>query len=59
MYQFFVGCFVAAFVCGLMFCLGGVAEAAVIGAAPAAIAPVIKPLAHFALWVVTAITLFL
>ena len=59
MYQFFVGCFVAAFVCGVLFLCSGVTEAAVIGAAPAAIAPVIKPLAHFALWVVTAITLFL
>ena len=42
-----------------MLCFGGITEAGVIGAAPVAIAPVVKPLAHFALWVVTAIAIFL
>ena len=60
MYQkFCIGLFVAACVCGLMFCFSGVAEAAVMGAAPAAIAPVVKPLAHLVLWVVTVIAIFL
>ena len=59
MYNFFVGFFVAAFVCGVLFLCGGVAEAAVMGASPAVLAPAIHPLAHFALWVVTAIALFL
>ena len=60
MYQkFFIGFIVAAFVCGIMFCFGGVAEAGVIGSAPAAIAPAIKPLVHFAMWVITAIAIFL
>ena len=59
MNKFCVGLFVAAFVCGLLLICGSVAEAGVMGAAPAAIAPVVKPLAHFALWVVTAIAIFL
>jgi hypothetical protein len=44
---------------GVILLCGGVAEAADIGAAPTALAPVVKPLAHFALWVVTALTIFL
>ena len=59
MNRFFFGFFIAAFVCGIMLICGGVAEAAVIGVAPAALAPTVKPLAHFALWVITAITIFL
>ena len=59
MYQkFFIGFFIAAF-CGIMLLCSGFAEAAVIGAAPVAIAPTIKPLAHFAMWVITAIAIFL
>ena len=41
-------------VCILLCCVG-VAEAA----SPAALAPAVKPLAHIAMWVITAITLFL
>ena len=59
MNRFCIGFFVAAFVCGLMLCFGGVAEAGVIGVAPAAIAPVVKPLTHFVLWVVTIASIFL
>ena len=59
MNKFCIGFFVAAFVCGLLVLCGGVAEAGVIGASPAAIVPAIHPLAHLVLWVVTAITLFL
>jgi hypothetical protein len=44
---------------GVILLCGGVADAAVIGAVPTALAPVVKPLAHFALWVVTALTIFL
>jgi hypothetical protein len=40
---------------GLLLCFGGVAEAAT----PAALAPAVKPLAHIALWVITALTIFL
>ena len=51
MYQkFFIGMMI---VCVLAVC-SGVAEAA-----PAALAPAIHPLAHIAMWVITAITLFL
>ena len=59
MNKFYVGLFIAASVCGIMFCFGGVAEAGGIGAAPAAIAPVVKPLAHVFMWVITAIAIFL
>jgi len=57
--KFFISFFAAAFVCGLLFCFGGVAEAGVFGTAPVALAPVVKPLAHFAMWVITAIAIFL
>ena len=59
MNRFFVGFFIAAFICGIMLISGGVAEATVIGAAPAALVPVVKPLAHFAMWVITVIAIFL
>ena len=63
MYQkFFVGLFVAAFVCGLMFCLGGVAEAAVMGSIPdiQCAAPVlVKPIANFVMLLITVAALFL
>jgi len=57
--KFFIGIFVAACLCGTLFCFGSVAEAGVIGSAPVAIAPVVKPLAHLAMWVITAIAIFL
>ena len=44
MNKFCIGFFVAACVCGLMLCFDGVAEAGVIGAVPAAIAPVVNRL---------------
>jgi len=49
---------VALLAVGILFCGIGVAEAGVIGVSPVLV-PAMHPLAHFALWVITAITLFL
>ena len=46
---------VALLTVGVLFCCVGVADAA----SPVALAPAIKPLAHIAMWVITAITIFL
>jgi hypothetical protein len=46
---------VALLAVGILFCCVGVADAA----SPVALAPAIKPLAHFAMWIITAITIFL
>jgi len=46
---------VALLAVGILFCCVGVADAA----SPVALAPAIKPLAHIAMWVITAITIFL
>ena len=62
MCQFFVGCFVAACVCGLMFCFGGVAEASMLGSIPdiQCAAPVlVKPVVNFVVLLITVATLFL
>ena len=46
---------VALLAVGILFCCVGVADAA----SPVALAPVVKPLAHIVMWVITAITIFL
>ena len=62
MNKFFVGFFVAAFVCGLMLCFGGVAEASMLGSIPdmQCTAPVlVKPIANVVLLLITVAVLFL
>ena len=62
MYQFFVGCFVAAFVCGLMLCLSAIAEASTLGSIPdiQCAAPVlVKPIANVVFLLITVAALFL
>ena len=57
-----IGFFVAACVCGLMFCLGGVAEASMLGSIPdiQCAAPVlIKPIANAVMLLITVAALFL
>ena len=62
MYKFCVGLFVAAFVCGLMFCFGGVAEASMLGSISEiqCAAPVlVKPVVNFVMLLITIAALFL
>ena len=62
MNKFCIGCFVAAFVCGLMFCFGGIAEASMLGSIPdiQCAAPVlVKPIANFVMLLITVAALFL
>ena len=63
MNKFCIGCFVAACVCGLMFCFGGVAEASVLGSIPEiqnTVAPaLVKPIANVVLPLITVAALFL
>jgi len=62
MYKFCVGFFVAALVCGLMFCFGGVAEASVLGSIPdiQCAAPVlVKPVVNVVMLLITVAALFL
>ena len=62
-HNFFIGFFIAAFVCGIMFLCGGVAEASVLGSITdiqCAAAPVfVKPIAHFIVLLVTVAAIFL
>ena len=63
MYQkLFIGCFVAAFVCGLMFCFGTTAEASMLGSISEiqCAAPVlVKPVVNFVMLLITVAALFL
>ena len=62
MNRFFIGFFVAAFVCGVLFLCGGVAEASMLGSFPhiQCAAPVlVKPIAHFIVLLVTVAAIFL
>ena len=62
MYRFCIGCFVAAFVCGLMFCFGGVAEASVLGSSPdiqCTVPVLVKPIANVVILLITVAALFL
>ena len=64
MYQkFFIGFFIAAFVCGTMFLSSGVAEASMLGSFPniQCATPVlaVKPVMHFIVLLVTVAAIFL
>ena len=63
MNQFCIGLFVAAFVCGLMFCFGGVAEASMLGSIPEiqnTVAPaLVKPIVNVVILLITVAALFL
>ena len=63
MNRFFVGFFIAAFVCGIMFLCGGVAEASMLGSFPdvqCAAAPVlVKPIVNFVIILITVAAIFL
>ena len=61
-HKFFIGFFIAAFVCGIMFICGGVAEAGVLGSFPdiQCAAPVlVKPIVNFVIVLITVATIFL
>ena len=62
-HKFFIGFFVAAFVCGIMLISGGVAEASILGSIPdiqcAAPVLVVKPVMHFIVLLVTVVAIFL
>ena len=62
MNRFFVGLFIAAFVCGIMFLCGVTAEASVLGSIPdiQCTAPVlVKPLTNFVILLITVAAVFL
>ena len=63
MNRFFVGFFIAAFVCGIMFLCGGVAEASMLGSIQGiqcATAPVlVKPVVNFVILLITVVAIFL
>ena len=63
MYQkFYIGLFVVAFVCGIMLCFGGVAEASILGSVPEIQSPVpvlVKPVVNFVILLITVAALFL
>ena len=63
MNRFFVGFFIAVFICGLMLCFGGVAEASVLGSLPdiqCAAAPIlVKPIVNFVIILITVAAIFL
>ena len=63
MYQkFFIGFFIAAFVCGVLFLCGATAEASVLGSLPdiQCAAPVlVKPIVNFVIILITVAAFFL
>ena len=63
MNKFCIGLFVAACVCGIMFCFGGVAEASMLGSIPeiqSTVAPAfVKPIANVVMLLITVAALFL
>jgi len=62
MNRFFVGFFIAAFVCGIIFLCGGVAEASVLGSFPniQCAAPVlVKPIVNFVIIFITVAAIIL
>ena len=63
MYQkFFIGFFIAAFICGIMFCFGGVAEASMLGSLPdiqCAASVLVKPIVNFVIVLITVAAFFL
>ena len=62
MNRFFVGFFIAAFVCGIMFLCGATAEASVLGSFPdiQCTAPVlVKPVVNFVIILITVAAIFL
>ena len=62
MNRFFVGFFIAAFVCGVLFLCGGVAEASMPGSFPniQCTAPVlVKPITNFVIILITVAAIFL
>ena len=63
MNRFCIGFFVAAFVCGLMFCFGAIAEASVLGSIPEiqnTVVPVlVKPITNVVILLITVAVLFL
>jgi len=62
-HKFFIGFFIAAFVCGALFLCGGVAEASMLGSIPniQCTTPVlvVKPVMHFIVLLVTVASIFL
>ena len=61
--KFFIGFFIAAFVCGIMLICGGVAEASMLGSFPdiqCAAAPIlVKPIVNFVIILITVAAFFL
>jgi len=61
--KFYIGFFIAAFVCGVLFLCGVTAEAGVLGSFPdiqCAAAPVlVKPIVNFAIILITVAAIFL
>jgi hypothetical protein len=60
--KFYIGFFIAAFVCGIMFICGGVAEASMLGSFTdiQCAAPVlVKPIVNFIVLVITVAAIFL
>jgi hypothetical protein len=61
-HKFFIGFFIAAFVCGALFLCGGVAEASVLGSISdiQCAAPVlVKPIVNFVIILITVAAIFL
>ena len=62
-HKFFIGFFIAAFVCGIMFLCGATAEASVLGSLPdiqCAAAPVlVKPVVNFVIVLITVAAIIL
>ena len=62
MNKFCVGFFVAACVCGLLVCFGGIAEASVLGSIPeiqSTVPVLVKPIANVVMLLITVAALFL
>jgi len=63
MNKFCVGCFVAAFVCGLLLCFGATAEASMLGSISeiqSTVAPaLVKPVVNVVILLITVAALFL
>ena len=60
--KFYIGFFIAAFVCGIMFLCGGVAEASMLGSFPdiQCAAPIlVKPITNFVILLITVAAFFL
>ena len=62
-HKFFIGFFIAAFVCGITLICGGVAEASMLGSFPdiqSTVAPaLVKPITNFVILLITVAAFFL